>query len=216
MQMLVANLGRRIEDGRAIPASDKAQMGHGQDSHLPLPELLAGEESCATSQDIDAFMRAAREDLVRHLRAHLPSDADAQDAAQESLMRLLRYREDASEAWRPLLYRIASNVVAEFYRRRSSRHAMHHVPLDAEPLLSDAVEHEERVERSQRKALLRAAILALPARSRQIYLLSRVDGLSYPEIAKRCGISAKAVEVSISRSLGAIAAYVGGVGVHAS
>lgn len=184
-------------------------MAHGQDSFLPFPPLLAGEDSCADARDFDAFTRQSRDDLLKHLRAHLPSDADAQDAAQESLLRLLRYREEASEAWRPLLYRIAANVVGEFYRRRGTHCAAHHVPLDAVPLVSDAAEHEERVERSQRQALLRAAILALPPRCRQIYLLSRVDGLSYAQIATRCGITTKAVEVSLSRALAAIAAHVG-------
>ncbi|TMN24197.1 RNA polymerase sigma factor [Pseudoxanthomonas sp. X-1] len=200
---------RRVEDGRAIRASDRAYMAHGQDSFLPLPPVLADEESCADARDFDAFMRQSRGALVKHLRAHLPSDADAQDAAQESLLRLLRYRGEAPGAWRPLLYRIATNVIGEFYRRRGTHRAAHHVPLDTVPLVSEAVEHEERIERSQRQALLRAAILALPARSRQIYLLSRVDGLSYAQIAARCGITVKAVEVSLSRALGAIAAHVG-------
>lgn len=186
-------------------------MTHGHDSYLPFSPVLADEEPGATAApDFDAFLRASRGELLKHLRAHLPSDADAQDAAQESLVRLLRYRDEAASAWRPLLYRIGTNVVAEFYRRRGSHHAEQHVPLETVPLVSETVEHEERIERRQRKALLRAAILALPPRSRQIYLLSRVDGLSYAQIAKRCGISVKAVEKSLSRAIASIAAHVGG------
>lgn len=194
----------------------RVDMTHGQDRLLPFPPEIADEESCALTQDIESFMRTSREDLLKHLRAHLPSEADAQDAAQESLMRLLRYRDEDAGAWRPLLYRIAANVVGEFYRRRGSHRVANHVPLDLVPLVSEVAEHEERIERSQRKALLRAAILALPPRSRQIYLLSRVDGLSYAQIAARCGVSVKAVEVSLSRALAAIAAHVGGSAGRAS
>jgi RNA polymerase sigma-70 factor (ECF subfamily) len=48
---------------------------------------------------------------------------------------------------------------------------------------------------------VRAAILALPPRCRAVYLMNRMDGLSYSEIARRCGISAKAVEKHMSRAL---------------
>ncbi|MCR6700953.1 MAG: sigma-70 family RNA polymerase sigma factor [Dokdonella sp.] len=191
-------------------------MTHGHDSYVPFPSAFADEESCATGQDFDAFMRASRDGLLKYLRSHLPSDADAQDAAQESLLRLLRYRGEPAHAWRPLLFRVASNVVGEFYRRRASHQAQHHVPLDAVPLVSEAIEHEERIEQSQRKALLRAAILALPPRRRQIYLLSRVDGLSYAQIAEHCGISVMSVEKSVGRAVASIDAYVRGTRPRAS
>ena len=45
------------------------------------------------------------------------------------------------------------------------------------------------------------ALLALPIRTRAIFLLHRVDGLSYAEIAERCGISGKQVERHIARAM---------------
>jgi RNA polymerase sigma-70 factor (ECF subfamily) len=185
-------------------------MSHGNDNLLALPRALPEAETCPSSGAFDAFACDERAELLRYLRGHLPTDADAQDAAQESVLRLLRYRAHPADAWRPLLYRIAGNVVAEFYRRGAARRSNQHVPLDSVEPPSDALELEERAERRQRKARLRDAILALPPRSRQIYLLSRVDRLTYAQIAQRCGISTKAVEVSISRTLAVLARSVGG------
>lgn len=188
-------------------------MVPGQDCLTVLPQEGGEGEACP---DFEDFARDQRDDLLKYFKAHLPAEADAQDASQESLLRLLRYRSEPASVWRPLLFRIATNVVGEFYRRGESHHVRQHVPLEAVPLFSEAVENEERMERSQRKALLRAAILSLAPRARQIYLLSRVDELTYPQIAQRCGISVKAVEKSISRTIAALAERVGGGGDRAS
>ncbi len=47
----------------------------------------------------------------------------------------------------------------------------------------------------------RAAVGRLPSRCRQIFLLSREDGLTYPEIARVLGISVKTVETQMGRAL---------------
>lgn len=184
-------------------------MAHGHDSFMALQDVPE-DESGSPVQDFEAFTRAQHADLLKYFRAHLPSDTDAQDAAQESLLRLLQYRGKPAGEWRPLLFGIATNLVAEFYRRSEARHTGKHVALDEERLQSEAAGPDEEIERNQRKALLRAAILELSPRSRQIYLLSRVDGLTYPQIAQRCGISPKAVETSIARTVGELALRVGG------
>jgi len=191
-------------------AHHAAGMAHGHDSYLGFPRSLPADSRCAETEDLDAFARAQRAELVQYFRAHLPTEADAQDAAQESLLRLLRYRDEPESAWRPLLFRIGNNVIAEFYRRHGARHADQHVTLEAVPLVSETPEHEERIEHRQRRALLREAVLALSPRSRQIYLLARADGLTYAQIAKRCGISVKAVEKSMARTMTFLAEHVGG------
>lgn len=190
-------------------------MAHGQDI-VGLTREAPDEVSCADVDAFDAFARAQRGDLLKYFRFHLPTEADAQDAAQESLLRLLRYREQPRESWRPLLFRIASNLVGEFYRRNATHHAGQHVPLDEVRLESAAPDPLERIDRRQREALLRAAILALSPRSRQIYLLSRTSGLSYAQIAQRCGITVKAVETSIARTIVELARCVGAGGHRAS
>lgn len=49
-----------------------------------------------------------------------------------------------------------------------------------------------------------AAIAALPPRGREMFVLNRQEGLTYHEIAERCGVKYKTVETHISRALVAL------------
>ena len=192
-------------------------MAHGRDNLLELPRDASGKVARPGEAAFDAFARTEQGHLLRYFRRHLPNDEDAQDAAQESMARLLRYRgREPADAWRPLLFRIASNVVAEFFRRGAVRGLNGQVSLNDYELVSDAPSQEELLEQSQREALLRTAIVALPARCRQVYLLSRVDGLTYPQIAKHCDISIKTVEKHIVHALALLQQQVGAAAGGAS
>src|SRR3546814_20138440 len=58
------------------------------------------------------------------------SDLDAQDAVQESLIRMIRYRDsEPPEAWKRLLYRIGVNVANDQHRYARSHHAAGHVTV---------------------------------------------------------------------------------------
>ena len=162
----------------------------------PLPVLDA-------PPDFDAFVRAQREGLVRFLRRRTPLEEDAQDLAQESLVRLMRYRGHAPTAWAALLYRIALNALNDRQRRALTHREAQHTTLDTDfaELASPEPSHEQRVATQQELAVLQGALLGLPLRCRQIYLLNRIEGMSYTEIAEHCGISVKAVEKHISKAL---------------
>lgn len=200
-----------VKDSVVKRPSSRRGMSHGHNSLLRSARDFPADESCPDENEFEAFTRAQHGHLLRYCRTHLPSDEDAQDAAQESLLRLLRYRDsEPGSAWRPLLFRIASNTVAEFFRRGAARSVNKHMSLADEELVSQAPSQEDVLEQEQRETLLRAAIVALPLRCRQVYMLSRIDGLTYPQIARRCGISVKTVEKHIIHALALLREQVGG------
>lgn len=171
-----------------------------------------GQDSSAANQPASArqeddhfvsFLREHREPLIAFLRKSAASHEDAQDIAQETMMRMLRYRDQPADALKILMYRIAINALNDRGRRQKTRHAPEHVSLDEDyhALPSQEPSHDQRVATEQELALVRAAIMQLPMRSRQIYLLNRINGLSYTQIARHCGISVKAVEKNIGRAL---------------
>jgi RNA polymerase sigma factor (sigma-70 family) len=156
------------------------------------------------STQFERFVSDQRAALLGFLRRLTQCEADAEDIAQESFLSLVRYREsEPVEAWRPLLFRIALNAFNDRNRRGASRADGAHLSLGDEVvnLPSSDVPHEKRVSDQQELALIRETILQLPDRCRQIYLLNRIEGMSYSQIARHCAISVKAVEKQITKAL---------------
>lgn len=140
--------------------------------------------------------------LRRRLLRQLGSVDAAEDAAQETFLRMLRYQavENPGER-RALLFRVAASVVADRYRHTKSRRANDHCAIEDQELVSDAPQPDRHLANHQNLVLLQRAILALPPRCREVFLLHRFDGLSYRDIASRFGTSERTVENQISHAL---------------
>jgi len=165
---------------------------------------LAGHDMpSAVTAEFDAFLRKHRPTLVSFLRRRIPSEEDVQDVVQESLIRLMRYGERDPEAWGPLLYRIAINVHNDRLRKIRVRQDVQYVSLDEDghEVASPEPGHVQQISAQQQLDQLQKALLRLPERCRQIYLLNRIEGMTYPEIATHCGIGVKAVEKQIGKAL---------------
>ena len=188
--------------GLALPSGEASGMIPSGAMRPTPPDDDAHGPTGDGGDGFDRFLREHRSMLVAWLNRRVGED-DAQDVAQEALVRLMRYRGQPEDQLRPLMYRIAINVIHDRGRRDSTRQVFAHVSLDQDfvglPSLEPA--HETRIGHEQELALVRAAILKLPERCRQVYLLNRIDGLSYSQIAQHCGISVKAVEKHIGKAL---------------
>ncbi len=121
-------------------------------------------------------------------------DADAEDVVQETYARLTS--RDASEIQRPqaLLMRVASNLAKDLLRRRAVRGR--HVQR-----VQSSTGQDETIATPVDDLLFKEAILSIPERYRTVFVLSRFDGLTYEEIATRCGLSVKAVEWRLSKAI---------------
>lgn len=180
------------------------RMTQGSDS-LPL-EQPVGEDFAAAlhvrALEMDRFIHAERPALISYMRGRAATPEDAEEAAQDALMRLLRYQDERPpDAWRFLLYHIAANVLTDRARRAQTHHRSAHVALDDLALPSDGPLPDQVLAKQQELALLRRAVLQLPPKCQHVFLLSRVHGLTYAQIARRCGISVKMVEKHMHKAL---------------
>ncbi len=149
--------------------------------------------------------------LRRFVRARVGSKEDAEDVIQEAYLRVLRYSaKHEVESQERLLFSTARNLAVDSIRRRRSRHkiAMDYAVLEAE--LQSCPAPDEAIYARQRLSIVEAAVALLPERCREVFLLHRVDSLSYSQIAARCGISVSAVEKHIARACLLIDATING------
>ncbi len=162
-----------------------------------------------------AFIREERAPLCAFLRMRGIGPDDAEDIAQDSMERLIRYRGHSTDELRLLLYRIARNRLAD--RGRSSQ-ARGHLPLGerdgSEEPQGTSPDPLRQAESGQMIALLRQALFKLPERAREVYLLNRITGMSYAQIARHCGITAKTVEKHIARALQGLRKELGSNPLH--
>jgi RNA polymerase sigma-70 factor, ECF subfamily len=128
------------------------------------------------------------------------SRAIAEEIVQDVMLELWKRRETLADDSSPQAYLFQST------RNRSLNHLRHErVAKEAEPYAtkSEIVEskaHSRMVEEEMRVAM-RRAVDSLPDRCREIFELSRTNGLKYLEIAALLGISVKTVEAQMGKAL---------------
>lgn len=157
--------------------------------------------------DLDALFRSCARDLRQFLRRRVASPEVAADLAQEAFFRLLR-NDQVSEASagpardaRAYLFSIAANLAID-HRRQVRRQQTDPVELETIEAFPDPRPSAERASLSREELrVLAEAVAGLPPRGRQVFLMHKVDGLSYAEIASRLGIAKNTVIVHMVRSL---------------
>jgi RNA polymerase sigma-70 factor (ECF subfamily) len=133
----------------------------------------------------------------RTARRLLGDESEAEDVAQEAMLRLWR----AAPAWRAgeakvstWLYRVAVNLCTDRLRKRRGQ-GLDTVgdPEDGAPGAAAGLMEAERM------SALEAALMALPERQRQAVVLRHLEGLANPEIAEIMGLGVEAVESLTAR-----------------
>ncbi len=123
--------------------------------------------------------------------------AVADDLAQESFLRLLRYKEnfDGRSLFTTWLYRVVRNLCLDHLsRRKRERRMQERLSLETEDGDVDGAP-DDRVE------LLERALYALDPDKREVIVLSRFQGLNYREIAQVLECSVGAVKTRAHRAL---------------
>jgi RNA polymerase sigma-70 factor (ECF subfamily) len=140
--------------------------------------------------------------LYRVAYSVLRNAADAEDAVQEAFVRVLRHRETLHEVrdQRVWLIRIVWNVVLDRKRRMKTRPETDDVAELARVLPAGGLSAEERVAAAQYHAHVLACVEQLPAKEREVLMLSAFEELNSVEIAEVLGISESSVRSRLFRA----------------
>jgi RNA polymerase sigma factor (sigma-70 family) len=134
-----------------------------------------------------------RESLLAFMFKRVQCHETAQDLSQETFLRLLRQDPLAhDENLGGYLYRIADRLAVDYLRKHRIS-SQHMDILDDELRCPKPLPDEIAILREQCERLL-DAIASLPERQRHVFLLRKIDELSYGQIASRLGISEKTVQ----------------------
>ncbi|UZE10635.1 sigma-70 family RNA polymerase sigma factor [Pseudomonas sp. B21-053] len=148
---------------------------------------------------VGGLFRAHYPWLCARLRGQLGASADVEDIASETFTQLLEspgltpIREP-----RALLTTIAQRLIYQLWRRRDleRQHLEQLQNADADQAQSP----EQLLQLTQALHRLERSLERLPGKVRATFLLSRIDGLTYPQIAAELGISQRSVSVYMTRT----------------
>ncbi len=134
--------------------------------------------------------------LVRIAQRIVGDPAEAQDVAQQALLRLWqtldRFRQGEDlDGW---IYRMAVNLALDALRRRRARPEAHRAAeATSLPLVDPAAGPEDRVLAAELERALEDVTSDLAPRQKAVFVLSRVEGLPAADIAALLGITASTV-----------------------
>jgi RNA polymerase sigma factor (sigma-70 family) len=139
--------------------------------------------------------------LKAFLRGSYPDVRDVEDVVQESYLRVWK-RQAAKpiESVKAFLFTVAKHLALETIRRNHRSPIFDVMDFGATTLVDDTPGAAEMACTREEVDLLFAAVSTLPARTREVYLLRKFEGLSQKEIAARLGISSNTVEVHVGRA----------------
>ncbi|WP_454718677.1 RNA polymerase sigma factor [Caulobacter segnis] len=148
-----------------------------------------------TDQVLAGQAVSLRNALARYFQRRLRDASEVDDLVQEVFLRIVR-RGDAGELEKleGYVFKTAASVLMDRARRRKVRQADRHVPFEPDIHAGETPGPERTLIGLETLEAVGVALLELPERTRRVFVLRRVEGLSAPEIARRLGVSPGAVD----------------------
>jgi RNA polymerase sigma-70 factor (ECF subfamily) len=170
-------------------------------------EIASGSVQDETRQQADESALAAlvgeyASTLYRVAYSVLRNPADAEDAVQEAFLRVLRHRDTLQVVrdHRVWLIRIVWNIVLDRKRRAKTRPETDDIEELSRVLPAIGLSAEERAAAAQHHAHVLACVEKLPAKEREVLMLSAFDELNSVEIADVLGITESSVRSRLFRA----------------
>lgn len=187
-------LANRRPAGRVL-ASDPNVNHHGMEERELLDRLRRGDDAA-----YEAIFRQWYAPLVATTAALLRDRGPAEEVVQDVMLELWRRRETLTfeQSIRAYLFQASRNRALNYLRRQR-------VETRGEPTIAAGLPTPPQADTGLREDELRVAIQdaigGLPDRCREVFELSRIQGLKYSEIATTLGISVKTVEAQMGKAL---------------
>jgi RNA polymerase sigma-70 factor, ECF subfamily len=172
-------------------------------SHV-LDELLAGRAAAGRREDFEELLRRYRNRVYRLCYQMAGNAEDAEDWAQECLVRVHRQlgRYDPEQPFAPWLLRVVANTCINLAKTRTRRQGRLELGLSEEDdyVAPDADPAQVALAGDEARRV-RAAIEGLPPLLRQAVVLRVLEELSFRELAEVLGVPLQTAASQVRRGL---------------
>ncbi len=164
--------------------------------HKIVKDLRKGDK-----QALDEIYKFFYPKLYVFAKSFLKVEDDINDILQDVFVKLWLSREKIGkvETFNSYLFTIAKNAIVSYFREKSKDQKFE--ARVKEILVSAENEYNDELEYRDLKQNLESIIDQLPNKRKQIFKLSREEGLSNKEIAEKLDISVKTVEDHMRHAL---------------
>lgn len=165
-------------------------------------EMPSGDRLTDGPTNLSDVVGPVRRWLAGYFRRRVRNPGDVDDLIQDVFARIV-----ARDDTRPVehlpgyLAKTAASVLADQARRRASHRADQHVSFDPDEHGDADLDPERLLSGKQELDAAAAALLCLPERTRTVFVLRRLEGYRYQDIAAHLGISVSAVEKHMVRAI---------------
>ena len=164
----------------------------------PGAEALSNKSQPAELEDI--YLQYHEELCRAVIKKFSLSHTEAEDVVQTAF---IRYTESSAPVLNPraYLYKTCSNIAIDQIRRRDVRNSYARNVAEMEFESVEELGPQRQLEARQRLGIISRALWAMPGKRRKLLMMSRFDGLSYAEIARRVNLSETVVRKHIAKAL---------------
>jgi RNA polymerase sigma-70 factor (ECF subfamily) len=189
-------------------------------------------QAVATEQELSDFLKNTEKRAFKRTLYHVRNEESALDILQDSMIKLCTNYADKPVAELPLLFqRILSNTMLDWFRRQKTRNALFTNLSDFNSGDGDgdfdllevtantsgdasSESAEQWVDRLQTLEHIETAVMALPPRQREAFLLRYSEELDVAETAAVMGCSEGSVKTHCSRAIQALSKTLGTQGIR--
>lgn len=140
--------------------------------------------------------------LKAYLRGSFPSVRDVDDVVQESYLRVWKAKvAQPIESAKAFLFKVARHLALDLVRRNKISPTFSAGDLTGLSVLEDRPGVVDVLSEREKIGLVGDAVVALPARTREIIILHKFQGLSQSAVAQQLGLTEKAVEHQVARGM---------------
>jgi RNA polymerase sigma factor (sigma-70 family) len=159
-------------------------------------------EKRGASEELDALIAELRPALIRYFSRRLLPQHEVEDLVHDVLVRLVRNKDFAgAESARGYVFQTANSVLVDYVRRRARSRAEQHTSFDVDALVGEVLGPERVLQGKEELVRITAVLMEFPELTRTIFVLRRIEGMKYKDIAVRLGLSLSAVEKHMRRAV---------------